>query len=328
MRTAALPSCSQNIGGRSTSPPASAGTSDVPSSGSIARPSNSRRVCGAGHVEDRRHDVRQVARRVADRARLADAARPVHDQRRRDAALVDPVLVEPERRVRQVGPGACRSSGRCSPAPGITAGVVAEVHRLARCACASARSSAAHQLVDGHVLGDVLGAGAVVGEEDRSACRRAGPVRSQRVEDAADALVHAVDLRRVDLHAAQQPGLVLGLAPRPAASGRAATASTASSSMPSLDAAARSRCLAQRVPARRRSGRCTWRCPRRARAAASAARCRRRRGRTACRRAPRCVLLDVAHRLVADRVGVEERVVAPAPRARRSSLPRVSVFGS
>ncbi len=36
----------------------------------------------------------------------------------------------------------------------------------------------------------------------------------QRLDDAADALVHAVDLRGVDLHAAQQPRLVLGLRPR------------------------------------------------------------------------------------------------------------------
>ena len=36
----------------------------------------------------------------------------------------------------------------------------------------------------------------------------------QRLEDAPDALIHAVDLRGVDLHAAQRPFAVLGFGPR------------------------------------------------------------------------------------------------------------------
>ena len=60
----------------------------------------------------------------------------------------------------------------------------------------------------GHVFRNVLGAGAVVGEEDdERVVELAGLL--ERGEDAADALVHAVDLRRVDLHAAQRPGAEL-----------------------------------------------------------------------------------------------------------------------
>ena len=100
--------------------------------------------------------------------------------------------------------------------PGHAQDVVAEVHRLAAARAAARDHELVDQLVDRHVLRNVLGAGAVVGEEDdQRVVELAGLL--ERSEDPADALVHAVDLRRVDLHAAQRPGaelrVGLGLAP-------------------------------------------------------------------------------------------------------------------
>ena len=147
---------------------------------------------------------------------LGDAVRPVGDQRRRDAALVDPVLVEAERRVGEVGPGGAVALVGVLRA-GHAQDVVAEVHRLAAARGAPRDHQLVDQLVDRRVQRNVLGAGAVVGEEDdQRVVELAGLL--ERGEDPADALVHAVDLRRVDLHAAQRPGaelrVGLGLAPR------------------------------------------------------------------------------------------------------------------
>ena len=58
------------------------------------------------------------------------------DERRRDAALVDPVLVEPERRVRQVRPRGAVALVRVLRTRHARR-VVAEVHRLAARACAT-----------------------------------------------------------------------------------------------------------------------------------------------------------------------------------------------
>ena len=74
-----------------------------------------------------------------------------------------------------------------------------------------------HQLVDQFARGDafrnVLGTGAVVGQEDdQGVVDLAGFF--QRGDDAADALVHPVDLRRINLHAAQRPFAMLGVRPR------------------------------------------------------------------------------------------------------------------
>src|SRR6266404_7289034 len=52
----------------------------------------SRRVRDAGGLEHGRNDVGQLKRRVDD-AGLDPAARPMNDQRSRDAALVHPALV-------------------------------------------------------------------------------------------------------------------------------------------------------------------------------------------------------------------------------------------
>ena len=136
----------------------------------------------------------------------------MHDEGRRDAAFVDPVLVEPERRIRQIGPGgtvaligvlAARHQRR----------IVAEANRLAL----ASFGLGDHQLIDefsrGDALGNVFGTGAVVRQEDEQRIVELAGL-FERSDDAADALVHAVDLRGIDLHAAQRPLAVLGFSPR------------------------------------------------------------------------------------------------------------------
>ena len=204
------------------------------------------RVRGARHVEDGRHDVGQLAGMVAQPASLGDAARPVHDERRGDAAFVDPVLVEPERRVREVGPGGAVALVGVLAA-GHDARVVAEAHGLA----GARRRLGDHQLVDEllrcDALRDVLRAGAVVGQEDdQGVLELAGLL--ERLNDAADALVHAVDLRRIDLHAAQQPFAMLRLGPRRL--GRIAVGQPPGGMDDAVLHQAREPLLAQPVPAR------------------------------------------------------------------------------
>src|SRR4051794_40937681 len=58
----------------------------------------------SGEVDTGGHNVYQVGRLRADRGRF-DVTRPTHDERGRDSALVHPVLVHPEWRVRGIGPG-------------------------------------------------------------------------------------------------------------------------------------------------------------------------------------------------------------------------------
>src|SRR5678815_280585 len=119
MRTAALPSCSQNIGLRS-SPDIMATIVDV---------------TGASYPSSFDGHAAVLVRR--------DAVRPVRDQRRRDAALVDPVLVEAKRAVREVGPRRAVALVRVLR-PGHALDVVAEVDRLA----APRRPARDHELVD------------------------------------------------------------------------------------------------------------------------------------------------------------------------------------
>ena len=99
-----------------------------------------RRVGRAGHVDDGRHDVGQVARRVTHAAALAgDALRPVRDQRRGDAALRGSSACRGGTGCSRGWPRPCRSSGTCSPgracAPRRCRSAPAR-----RCACACARS--------------------------------------------------------------------------------------------------------------------------------------------------------------------------------------------
>ena len=86
------------------------------------------------------------------------------------------------------------------------------MHRLAGAGVRARDHQLVDQLVDGHAFGNVFRAGTVVGEEEDDGVLEL-PVAAQRFDDAPDALVHPVDLRRIDLHAAQQPRLVLGLGP-------------------------------------------------------------------------------------------------------------------
>ena len=155
----------------------------------------------AGDVENGRHDVRKLAWIVPQAASLGNARRPVHDERCGDAAFMHPVLVEPKRRVRQVRPRraialigvfASRHQGR----------IVAEMNRLTR-PCLRLGD---HQLVDqflrGDALGNVLGAGAVVGQEDdQGVVELTGLFQSR--DDEADDLVHAVDMGGIEVHAEQ-----------------------------------------------------------------------------------------------------------------------------
>ena len=137
-----------------------------------------------------------------------DTLGPMHDQRRGDAALVDPMFVLAEGRVGDVGPG---------NAVALVGDVLARHH--SRVVAVLDGTSIVGEIVA--VLPrqpllplsrDLLGAAAVVGqEEDQRVLPLVG--LAQRVEDATDALVHAVDLRGVDLHAPHLPLFVLGVLP-------------------------------------------------------------------------------------------------------------------
>ena len=119
-------------------------------------------------VEDRRQQIDGMAELAPHRARLADPARPPHDQRRADTAEPGEPLPEPERRV--AGPG---------PSPG----VVVE------------RPQPAKQLDPGQSLGAITLVVAddpvIVGRSDQPALR-AGPVvgehQHDRVVEHADGL--------------------------------------------------------------------------------------------------------------------------------------------
>ena len=122
-----------------------------------------------------------------------------------------PVLVEPERRVGHVGPshsialvGVLRS--------GHQFGDVAEDDFLAVAGVGTREHQLVDHLLHRDILGNVLGAGPVVGEKDDERVVES-PGVFERLEDAADPLVHAVHLRRVHLHATQQPFLVPGILP-------------------------------------------------------------------------------------------------------------------
>ena len=116
-----------------------------------------------------------MAHVVAQFASGRDARGPVHDQRRGDAALVDPDLVPAERRVARAGPARTQAQER---PPRTRVG--------APRSWPSPRTS-------------IVGVRAVVGqEEDHRVVERVhGP---QLFEHAADLAVHPVDHRRVDRH--------------------------------------------------------------------------------------------------------------------------------
>ena len=120
-----------------------------------------RRVLGAGRLEDRRHDVDELERRVHDAARGEPPRGQCTIERRRDAAFVDPALVVAERRVRQVRPRApvarvgvlgarARSTARCRSAPRAR-----RASQAAGCPCAALKLSSSterQRLVRGAVV--------------------------------------------------------------------------------------------------------------------------------------------------------------------------------
>ena len=181
----------------------------------------SRRVRHLSRFEDGRNDVGELERRMED-ARLDPAVRPVNDQRRRDAALVHPSLVEPERRVRQVRPrpsvaavGVVRT--------GLDVGRVADAQRCTgpgRWGYDAAPTAESFGIRDRQALG----ARAVVRQEEEKRVRqRAG--LGERRDDASDAAIHPVDLSGIRLHADELPGMVRRVPPGrlggvPAAQGR------------------------------------------------------------------------------------------------------------
>ena len=147
----------------------------------------------------------------------ADARRPVGDQRRGDAALVDPVLVLAERRVGDVGPAPAVGDVGVGRA-GHDAAALADGHAVAgllrRLTCEADGIGGDRRQRGRRSGGFRCRAGPWPRRSRRcpggrgSACCRDWPLLLELRDDPADALVHAVDHRRVDFHAAGFPGLV------------------------------------------------------------------------------------------------------------------------
>ena len=162
----------------------------------------------AGGLQQGREDVDHVHRLMHDAGAL-DRPRPGCHQRRGDAALVDPVLEQPERRVGGVGPRQVITLKRVV-GTGCHRRRVADAHGPA----VRGRYVVAERLGGSALLGQELRAAAVVGQEQHQGVfRHAGA--PQRRHDAADATVHAFDLRGVDRHAQVLPHRFARLAPGP-----------------------------------------------------------------------------------------------------------------
>src|SRR5262249_693905 len=78
----------------------------------------------AGHIQDRRNQIYDMPWRVSQFPAYRDALWPLHDQRGRDAAFVDPGLVPAERRVGQARPARPDAQER-RPSAALGVGVVA-----------------------------------------------------------------------------------------------------------------------------------------------------------------------------------------------------------
>src|SRR5690554_1442907 len=102
---------------------------------------------------------------MAYSAPFPDTFRPMAYQRGRYAAFVYPVLVEPERRIRQIGPGdAIALVGILRSRH--DAGIVAKMNIFA-CARAGLRNhELVDELIDGHALGNIFGARSIVRQEN------------------------------------------------------------------------------------------------------------------------------------------------------------------
>ncbi len=229
-----------------------------------------RRVSRAGRLDDGRHQIHQLERLLHHRAGWQPGRRPVQDQRGRDPALMHPALVEPERRVGQIGPGpAVAGIGVVRPRDDIRR--VADPHRLPRvCRCAGRMSVPIARMSRCSNSGRSSGEAPLSERKMQQRVRQlAGSPAAPR--DPADAAVHAID------HARHRPACGeaarLGrsrLGPRPAASDRGRSGWCPAGSTPS--ATSRAHALdPQPVPARIEHA-VILRYVRSARAAASAAR--------------------------------------------------------
>ena len=89
-----------------------AGTRLLPGSGGERFAIEGHRPFAAGQFEDRGHKIDDVAGMCRSSPRAAMPCGPVDDQRRGDAALVDPRLVQPQRRVGRAGPARPKAEER------------------------------------------------------------------------------------------------------------------------------------------------------------------------------------------------------------------------
>ena len=171
-----------------------------------------RGILGTREVDAGGHDVEDVAGLVVNRAGVRDLAGPVGDEGGADAALVGVVLVEGQRGVAGVGPGAPVAEHAAGAAHfrQILTGV--EDVRLAGRAAVDAVAGGMIAVVGGVEVEAVwvpLGAGAVVAEEhDESVVEFA--IFPKRGDQAADILVEGLDSGGVDGHALGEIGLTGG----------------------------------------------------------------------------------------------------------------------
>ena len=192
-RGARLPSCShhrKSCGDRAV--PLTSGTGSCPARGTGSPCHGPRGAPASSRIVGTRSMTWPGACRRSRRA--ADALRPVDDQRRGDAAFVDPRLVPAERRVAQARPARPEAE-----------------ERRRRCRTRHGRVVAVAADHD-------LGARAVVGQEEDSVLS-SGCIASELVEHAADLAVHAVDHRRVDGHLVAWKRLWLAVSVGPTAAG-------------------------------------------------------------------------------------------------------------
>ena len=154
------------------------------------------RVGRAGDLEDGGHEIAEVADRGRERAGFGfQAGGPVGDEGRRDAAFVQAGLVAAKGCVGGIGPAG---------AVGGAAGARGAPARARRSGLVHGRERAAAEIRVG------FGAAAVVGEEKDERVFEL-PALAQVRDQAADIVIHAVDLGRVHGHAIVELRVFLGL---------------------------------------------------------------------------------------------------------------------
>ena len=172
-------------------------------------------VGGAGEVEAGGHDVDEVSGLVAEGAAVGDAGGPVGDERCADAAFMHPVFVFAEGGVGDIGPGLAvgdvgvLGAGHDTGAvEGGDAGTVLFGNDvLAEGLRGDGRECGLRGAGGASVAADGFGATAIVlQEEDEGVVELA--MFFQFGDEAADALVHGVNHRGVNFHAAGFPSFV------------------------------------------------------------------------------------------------------------------------